>query len=389
MNPIKIVICDDTNAPFAGVAEEIDALKPKDSPPVQLISGAEISAVARGLEERRRSAVHPAGNATPWGNHEFDTVDLLIIDYNFIDLEEVSGLTGQRLAYLARCYSACKYIVVLNQFGTNRFDLTLQDHPVTHADLHLGSDQITSPGLWKESDWPEFRPWSWPVLPRAVESFEMRLADLSGSMDRTVLEWLGLENQAAALPRSVKQFLKEESVTFRSFAESSGAGLEQSDRPFHESTLLRIAASRIAKWLEYMVFAAQDLLIDFPRLVLRFPSLLGEKGSDVLENIALCPDVVSGFNLTSVEKHRYPMPHWISKPAWLRMGLMDDDSLRENVEDLPPQSRLRFAEDASRFLPEDATRGFVADLASPYIQRFVRRTAFDGVEYQPSIRFSL
>ncbi len=98
-------------------------------------------------------------------------------------------MTGHRLAYLARCYSNAKYIVVLNQFGENRFDLTLRGHPHTHADLHIGLKQLTNPGLWGESDWPEFRPWVWPVLPNAIERMERWTQEVETALEEPILSW--------------------------------------------------------------------------------------------------------------------------------------------------------------------------------------------------------
>lgn len=374
------------------MVDEMNGLRPDGSPEVKLVSGQDITSLARGLEARRKAA-HGNENieAPAWGAHAFDGVDLLVLDYNFIDLDEVSGLTGQRLAYLARCYSACKYIVILNQFGTNRFDLTLRDHPETHADLHLGSEQIPRRGLWMADDWEDFRPWSWPLLPSAVKKFEKRVEELAGQLDQPILTYLGLSDLSAALPRSVKQFLRVEDTTFRDFVLTSGHGFEPTDKPFDDSSLAYVAASRVAKWLEYMVLAGQDVLIDAPRVLSRFPSVLGEGGLEKLDGQALTPVVEAGLQLDTqaVAAHAYLRPNWLSRPAWFRSAVMDDQAIKENAEGLPPDTDLRFAEDTSRFMASAATRGFVADLASPYIQRFVRRPGFDGVEYQPSVRFSL
>jgi hypothetical protein len=393
MRPLNIVVCDDTNNPLSPVIKEIDRLKPKGSPDVRLISGEEIGQLARGLEARRKCAAHGKNDAdTPkWGDHSFDTVDLLVLDYNFVDLDDVSGLTGQRLAYLARCYSACKFIVILNQFGTNRFDLTLRDHPETHADIHLGSEQVTNPGLWSYSEWEDFRPWSWPVLPRAIERFEQRVAQVAANLDQPILEWLGLNSIGAALPRAVTQFLKAEDATFRSFVLSSGHGFEPTDVPYDNSVLSHIASSRVAKWLEYMVLSGQDVLIDLPRLLSRFPSLIGGAGLEALAGVSMTPSFEESLGLgrEPVSRHAYSRPEWLSRTAWFRAPVMDDQTLKENADGLPPDTDLRFAEDCSKFLPSAETRGFVADLASPYVQRFVRRPGFANVEYQPSIRFSL
>ena len=390
MTPIKIAACDDTKEPLSRTVQTLEKLKPKGSPPVQLFSGDQVTKVAKGLEDRRK-AKGSKKNAPPWGSHEFDDIDLLILDYNFIDLKDASGLTGERLAYLARCYSSCGYIVVLNQFGKNRFDLTLSDHPDTFADLHVGSDQITNPGLWSTDGWSGFRPWYWPVLPNAVLAMRKRYQELDGAMGQPILKWLGLSSATVTLPRSVKQFLGSETQTFEGFVKSSDHGFQSTDRAFDESSPGRIAASRIAKWLEYLVFAGQDVLIDFPRVASRYPSLLGSKGLSQLSRKPLTPNVIAKFKLekSALRKHKFQREHWLSKPAWTRVAVMDDAQLEENAQGLPPESSLRFSEDTSSFLPASQTRGFVADLASPFVQRHVRRHPFARVEYQPSLRFTL
>ena len=106
---------------------------------------------------------------------------------------------------------------------------------------------------------------------------------------------------------------------------------------------------------------------------------------------ALTPAVEASLDLNArvLADHAYPRTEWLNRPTWYRGAVMDDQAITENAEGLPPDTDLRFAEDTSRFMASAMTRGFVADLASPYVQRFVRRPGFDGVEYQPSVRFSL
>src|SRR5262245_57675708 len=142
MKPLSIVVCDDKETPFAGVVKKLEKLKPRGSPKIELYSGEHVTKLARALELRRKKD----RNAPYRVKHQVDTIDLLIWDYNVKDLSNAMGLTGERLAYLARCYSNSSYIVVLNQFGKNRFDLTLSGRPESFADLDLGSEQITNPG---------------------------------------------------------------------------------------------------------------------------------------------------------------------------------------------------------------------------------------------------
>lgn len=386
MKPLKIIVCDDKEAPLSGVVKRLEKLKPVKSPEIKLYSGDSVTRLARTLELRRKKD----RKAPKWGDHEFDTVDLLVLDYNFKDLTNAMGLTGERLAYLARCYSNTCFIVVLNQFGKNRFDLTLSGHSDSFADLDLGSEQITNPGLWKNADWKGFRPWYWPVLPSAVASLEQRIADVEKAGQSKVIDFVGLQDFAGALPRSTKQFLAREDTTFSRFALRSGQGFDASDKPFHSSAVSRVAASRVGKWLENSVFVAQDVLIDLPRLLSRFPFLLGRQGLNRLSGKPLSPDLATRMELNAFARaHRFKKEFWLSRPAWLRRPAMEDRQLVAESEQVAPDTSFRFAEDASSFLPASKTRSFVADLTSPFVQRYVRRPPFKNVDYQPSLRFSV
>lgn len=386
---MNILICDDTVQPLTGLAKQLEKLVPQGTT-IGVATGEEVSKIAEELELRRRSATEAQRGVVPWGDHRLDKVDLLIIDYNFVQLAHATGLTGHRLAYLARCYSDAKYIVVLNQFGDNRFDLTLRGHPEAHADLHLGLRQATNAGLWSSADWPAFRPWVWPVLPTAVERLQRITDEVAANLDGGVLQHLHLVDRLGAIPRNVRQFLGDDEITFRDFALKSGNGFDVTDTPFDDRVLPRVAASRIAKWLDHMIFAAQDLLVDAPRMLSRYPSLIGDAGLQSLADIPLTPEWEAALQLpASVQDYTYPKPDWLSKSAWWRPELLDDMEIVENQETTSPDPTLRFAEDASRFLAPAQVSPFVADLASPFVQRFVRREREQGIDYQPQLRFAL
>lgn len=382
---MKILICDDTEQPLTGLAQDLAAMGHSD---VEVATGDKVAKLADGLEQRRKAAASGNESAPAWGESAFDKADLVFIDYNFVQLEHSNGLTGQRLAYLARCYSAAKYIVVLNQFGENRFDLTLRDHPETYADLHLGLQQVMNEGLWSDREWPSFRPWTWPVLPEIVTKMERAAIEVEAALDTPILKHLMLDGVAGAIPRNVKQFLGDESVTFREFALKSG--FDVSDKPFSQKSIALIAASRVAKWLEYLILSAQDILIDVPRVLSRYPSVLGEGGLDVLENEPLSSTKVNALNLpAAIDDHRYQKSDWIRRPAWWRSGVLGEERLSENQDALAPETDLRFTEDASRFLKSAYVSGFVADLNSPFVQRFVLSERDPEIDYQPQLRFSL
>ena len=112
-----------------------------------------------------------------WYAEKIDNASIFIIDYDLLSSQEegeekneeffTGSLTGEIVAYLVRCFSKCKLIIGLNQYGNNPFDLTLRGDLDSFADLNLGGDQLDNPNLWM-GDWQdseqEFRPWSWPNL---------------------------------------------------------------------------------------------------------------------------------------------------------------------------------------------------------------------------------
>ena len=139
-----------------------------------------------------------------------------------------------------------------------------------------------------------------------------------------------------------------------------------------------------------MVLAAQDLLIDAPRMLSRYPSVLGENGLASILDVPLTSAWLASIDLpAAVQEHAYQKADWLSRAAWWRPPLLSDERILENQESTTPDASLRFAEDASRFLPESDVSSFVADLASPFVQRFVRRERDADIEYQPQLRFAL
>ena len=83
---------------------------------------------------------------------EIDDASIFVIDYDLLDSREgekkeeeelfTGSLTGEIVAYLVRCFSKCKLIVGLNQYGINPFDLTLRGDLDSFADLNLGQNQL-------------------------------------------------------------------------------------------------------------------------------------------------------------------------------------------------------------------------------------------------------
>ena len=130
-----------------------------------------------------------------------DQADILIVDYDLLELKSDYYQTGEGVAYLARCYSDCGFIVALNQFDRRvTFDLSLEPNGFhnSFADLNISSQLLGSSGMWNEP-WEGFRPWFWPLLPQALHKFEARCRSLQEDMEQKILEFLGIPNYMTQL----------------------------------------------------------------------------------------------------------------------------------------------------------------------------------------------
>ncbi|HUS70919.1 MAG TPA: hypothetical protein VM075_09135 [Anaerolineae bacterium] len=396
----KIVICDD-DPEFASALEEAakegltqgqSQWTPDD---IVKVHGNELNDSVVILDRRRQAA--RANRDWPDETTPFDHDSLLIVDY---DLRERGGvMTGETLAYLARCFSGCDLIIGVNQFNrVDFFDLTLKGHLESWADLNIGWPQLRNPRFWGGSE-PGFRPWYWPSLTRFQRHFQQRCQDVQASLpsDAPIWQILGLTADLfEMLPRSMGEFIGADpaTTTFLKFALESGEGLEPRDaekRITNPDVLARVGAARISKWLERWLLPRQDILVDAPHLVARYPSLLTGDRDDIETwdaTARLANHNELGLNTEQIEAFRMQRQHWLSRPAWIW------DSLRASEQILEVREPWRmempdwvFCEDTSRFRPRDDCRSFVAAVESPFALRFVEH--IDDVEYRPQVRFSL
>ena len=333
---------------------------------------------------------------------QFDDTSIFIIDYDLLKSKAGGFFTGENIAYSVRCFSTCKLIVGLNQFGNNSFDLTLRGHPESFADLNIGEDQLNNPELWRGT-WSElrrtFRPWYWPNLAHSLRSFDERVRDVKQNLDKPICEALGFDSDVfRLLPRAVVQFIgKDEDkepaeTTFREFVTESGNGLRPKDKDISdEEVLARVGAARISKWLERFVLPEQDILVDAPHLVSRYPSLIDgdrKKIGTWNKTAQLVDDDELGLNTEAIEPYKFKKDHWISRPVWIWDKLREHGQIKEITEPwLTAKPAWVFCEDASRFYRRNACREFLADTSSPFTRRFAK--GFKNVDYRPRVRFSL
>lgn len=348
------------------------------------------------LQARQRSfreAGHWEGEEIPL----LDEADIFVVDFDLFENQEEPFLKGETFAYLARCFSNCGLIVGLNRPDVNDFDLTLKGHVDSFADVNIRDGQLDNPGLWGETSSAGFRPWYWPVLPAYRRDFETKVEDVKKAIDGNVPMWEALgfhEETFVFLPRVVSQFLggKPEEVRFDEFVMDSGNALHPKDKPkgtpASKDVVARIAAARISKWLERTILSEQNILVDAPHLVFRYPSLLANDPEviDVWNRTArlTCEDLPLRTDV--IESYRFEKGYWVSRPVWFWEGLEECDEISEVRQPWNAEApEWVFCEDASQFCTEH--QEFVANVESPFARRYVRR--FPEPTYGPQVRFSM
>lgn len=325
------------------------------------------------------------------GKSIFDDVSILFIDYDLIKaLKSPSYITGEIVAYLARCFSKCGIIIGLNQFGRDPFDLTLKGRLDSYCDLNIGSKQMYNPGLWSD-DKIEFRPWYWPVLPSYLEKFEKKVKNIKKDVKGKIFEVIGLSEFENYLPKSVSEFIKTKQVstTFEWFVKNSGSGLRgRRDKKATEDMIARISAARLTKWVERYIVQGQDIVVDAPHLITRYPSLLKNDGDEIEawnQTTYFKEPKNLGIDYKRIERHRLKNDEWFSRPVWSWRGLMDEHKIDEVRS--PWEKKISdyvFCEDASSFYDREDCRQFTCGLDSPFVYRYLKY--FKGVEYRPRVR---
>lgn len=345
-----------------------------------------------------------AGGTDPNEPSRFDRTSILIVDYDLARFQS-PGLTGERITYLARCYSECKLIVGVNITGqANYFDLTLVDRLDSFADVNVGSDQLTSPVLWGKPP-SGLSPWAWPSLPRLLERHDECVEIVSGDEGAKLLATVGLGG--ITLPRKITQPIEaaeDDDPDFACFARESSLGLRGDDAPWG-GTIARVAASRARKWLQNLVLPAQDILVDAPHLAQRNPLLLGVEPDSLSQEVfdrTIDRDDASGGLIADLESHRLETSPWFDRPVWRWAAVNSDDELPGVASPWDrPEAKFFFCEDVSRFLPAELTRRFVVDdVPTSYSVRYVAKqndpqvneivgAGLGDVKYLPKVRLTL
>lgn len=392
---VRVLVCDDesrrTTSLRGRLRSRLSALIDIDILPLSVDGFMD---AIRGLEIRQRAA-RDGREAEQAGSHPFDDIDVLFVDYDLLKLDESGGAqSGERVCYLARCYSTCGVIVGYNQFTYHSsFDLTLRGHIRSFADINISMDMAASTGLWSDS-FTGFRPWYWPILTQSYERMSRLTEAIADRLASSILSTLGFDNDEMYRLFTTEQLellspkIDPRRATFESFLHDSPIALRPRDEPWTSDAAARIAVARIMKWLERAVLPHQNILVDAPHLVSLFPSLIGPPHTEERWNTTCQLTVPAndlGFDTDRLSAYRFAAGDWLSRPAWLWPAIATDSSIDE-VQDpwAERPDRLVFCEDVSRFRRRTTAREFLAEVAPEFNRRYIQK--LKGVDYLPDVR---
>ncbi len=387
----RIVLFDDEKEPATQYAAQLRQRVTGREFEVEALSEEVFAQAMSDLEKRRAASRDDSASGRDCSSggaaQVFDEAALLVLDYDLLRTSGIPCLSGGVAAYLVRAYSTCGPIVVLNQFRDEDFDLSMSGHMESSADLDLRGERLTDPGLWDDRNWSAFRPWHWPSLPFLIDRFPMMVERVRESLrddpEIPVGRLLGLHAEdVAALSRQALDFVDVD-WTIERVVESA---LQQKDRQANVEIRARIAASRLSRWLEFVVLAGQDVFVDLPHLVARFPSLMKkarvanrcDAWNETLRGLAV-PSALEDV-LAALVECRVEMGPWLSRPCWSWARLTECLQIEE-VRDpfcFEPVDWV-FCEDSSRFVPTEQAKEFLSDLPGIFRRRYVERLA--NVEY--------
>jgi hypothetical protein len=402
---LRIVICDDdeTRARDDWVERIVETLSPHYEVNLRVLSTYELASTLEALEARSAHARRPAVDLRKADDMAavVDAAEILVVDYDLtpdppssgqgdargqLIRSELRSQTAESVAYLARCYSSCGTILIVNQtFRERTFDLTMTRFADSRAEVNVSQQDVASPELWiGEGD--NFHPWSWPVLAEAASLLNRRveLVDL----DAAVLESLGLlPLETSGLDIRQLDALGDSPVeaTFREVATLPELGLIGKDEAIDDDGLKRVAAAGVGRWLDFVVLGSQNVLVDAPHLITRFPSLLPGDPNDVASWNAVVradSEIVNNELLLSAS---IPACDWFFKPTWFWASLASNTAIGEVGRPWTTASyEWVFCEDISRFENFDEAREVRTDLPGPYSRRFVANRP--AVQYVPKGR---
>lgn len=343
------------------------------------------------------------GETSPYQSSDvFTGYDLVIIDYDLLGLESSNGSawsTGAEVAYAARLMSDTGPIIVVNQYGTNPFDLTMKRAISSYADFDLGNEQITDSGLWESSQFEKFRPWHWPDLSKETARFNKMKDFILVNLDHPIMDVLGFDLVDVCSPSFIGRDIAghlgvdgSKKITFRELITERRDirvfNILEKDLPIIRKMpaeqQARLASVIVWHWLEKVVLPNQEVLSDLPHLISKFPWLAKEY-SDVDVWAALCDLSKPANIIDELAAHRFEPFFMFSRPVYWAEHVKNNLGVPNDFE-IQKLPDLVFCEDASSFNLRTNSKNYPSDLFSFDKERWVKGDLKCGatpVNYEP------
>lgn len=372
---MRVRVCDD----FPDIAEEwVDAIKavvPEDYDVARMETAKEdvSTLLLRKIAVEKGEA--PLAHAS-----DFDKIDVLVVDYDLLHLDDEGGrTTGEGIARLARSLSKCGAIVVMNQYK-GQFDLGMRGHLDSFADVNIDAPLVGRAALWRRLDAAagEFNPTTWTPMPVLLDAARKLAATLAEQgVDGPVMQPIGLGTAALSELSdtafgflSLKAETAEElaAVTLREFLQRSlDDGFVECLLAKAPEILFGFAAFRLVKWLDRAVLRPMDVLIDGLHLVDRLPFMIDPNKVDMADPAAWVKAAVEPSNSLQWELlkdyHNELASSALGRTVFDWFRLANDDKVDEMQDAYLEGDPVRFylAEDTSRFVKKDALTRYRAD----------------------------
>lgn len=336
---------------------------------------------------------------------EFDRAEVLVVDYDLLEVDADNARhTGEGFARMARLYSDCEFVIVMNQYADRAmFDLEMLGHLESFADLNIDSSLAGSRQLWGElRDGKTFAPWTWPDIAKAITHRKALTERLQGSFDRPLLEVLEFPKQhVAALSDEAVGFLSVQAtgvdelaaMSVREFLMQSTEHKELA-RAIESSPRRAMAATvaRLAKWYSRAVLGPQNVLVDVPHLLQRMPFLLRPDFGDPKDIDTWNRAINAGADalIDGVVPAKFQGDEgWFGIDAYWWPDLLQVEAIRQERSHYDPAkfADIVFAEDASVFIPFDKAKPFRAGFHNQFDVRYLAFFHPD-ISYGPSRRLA-
>lgn len=333
----------------------------------------------------------------------FEGYDLIMVDYDLLGLESETGgsawSTGAEVAYAGRLMCDAGPIVVINQFGTNSFDLTMSRTTASYADLDVGSEQVTEKSLWCASDFTSFRPWHWPNLSIEATRFSKMHNFVHENFNESITKSLGFDVSDVESPRFIGHEIlgylgieNTEDVTFKQLLTQRRDirvfNILEKDLPLlinmDDHSLARVCSVVISHWLEKIVLPNQEVLADLPHLAPQLPWVVSnykEEGSwnDLCDLSGAAPLPVS------LDRFRFAPSFMFSRPVyWAEEAKGELEG--QGDFDIHSMPNIAFCEDISSFINNADAKNFPSDLLAFDKERWVKgdlKCGVVSVNYEP------